>query len=76
MYQNAKPEPDPYLKGMVKFNAKPSECVVIEDSARGLKSAITAEIDCIIINNSFTKTHNFTGAKVIINSIVDLLNIL
>ncbi len=75
-YQKAKPEPDPYLKGMQKFNALSKECVVIEDSARGLKSAIATGIDCIIIKNNFTKSHDFTGAKQIVDSIEYLLDML
>jgi HAD superfamily hydrolase (TIGR01509 family) len=71
-YKNAKPSPDPYLAGMKKFNAPPEECIVIEDSARGLKSALNANIDCIIIKNEFTKSHNFSGAKKIIDAITNL----
>jgi len=73
-YQKAKPEPEPYLKGMEIFNALPEECVINEDSARGLKSAIAAGIDCIIIKNGFTKSHDFTGAKLIVDKIEDLLD--
>ena len=57
---------------MIKFNGKPSECIVIEDSARELKSAIAAGIDCIIIKNDFTVSHDFSGAKCIINEIIEL----
>ena len=71
-YKRSKPQPDPYLSGMKKFNAKPSECIIIEDSARGLKSAIAAGIDCIIIKNEFTVSHDFNGAKCIINKIDEL----
>ena len=71
-YERSKPHPDPYLSGMTKFNAKPSECIIIEDSARGLKSAIAAGIDCIIIENDFTAGHDFYGAKCIINNIDEL----
>ena len=71
-YERSKPHPDPYLSGMNKFNAKPSECIIIEDSARGLKSAIAAGIDCIIIKNDFTVSHDFNGAKCIINKIEEL----
>jgi HAD superfamily hydrolase (TIGR01509 family) len=75
-YENAKPEPDPYIAGMNKFNALPDECVVIEDNARGLKSALAAGIDCIIINSGFTESHDFTGAAMIVKSIRELLEVL
>ena len=75
-YPKSKPAPDPYLAGMKKFNAQPEECVVVEDSARGLKAAIAAGIDCIVVRNKFTESHDFTGAKMIINSIKDLPGVL
>ena len=71
-YEKSKPYPDPYLSGMNKFNANPNECIIIEDSARGLKSAIAAGIDCIIIKNNFTVSHDFTGAYCIIDNIAEL----
>ncbi len=71
-YPKHKPHPDPYLAGMEKFKATRDETIVIEDSQRGLTSALAAEIDCIIIKNEFTKTQDFTGAQVVMNSILDL----
>ena len=38
------------------------ETVVIEDSARGLKSAIAAGIDCIVVANEFTAAHDLSEA--------------
>ena len=75
-YERAKPYPDPYLAGMHKYHALPDECIIIEDSARGLKSALSAGIDCIIIKHDFTKTHDFTGAKSIISNIEELPSVL
>jgi beta-phosphoglucomutase len=39
---NLKPEPEPYLLAMQRLNVKPSNCIAIEDSATGSKSAIRA----------------------------------
>lgn len=75
-YPRAKPFPDPYLKGLELFNARPEQAVVIEDSERGLKSALAAGIDCIIVRNEFTKTHDFTGASLIVDHITDLPRVL
>ncbi|RXK00322.1 HAD family hydrolase [Arcobacter sp. CECT 8986] len=75
-YERAKPYPDPYLAGLKKFNAKPSEAVVVEDSQRGLDSAFRANIDCIIVKNEFTKSHNFDKAKHFINKFEDLKELL
>jgi HAD superfamily hydrolase (TIGR01509 family) len=75
-YSEAKPHPVPYLTALQRFGAMPEEALVVEDSGRGLKSAIAAGIDCIIIENAFTLSHDFTGAKMILKSLNDLMNIL
>ncbi len=61
-YERAKPHPEPYLRGLQRFGATAAETVVIEDSARGLKSAIAAGIDCIVVANEFTATHDLSKA--------------
>ena len=61
-YERAKPHPEPYLKGLQRFGATAAETVVIEDSARGLKSAIAAGIDCIVVANEFTASHDLSEA--------------
>ena len=61
-YEQAKPHPEPYLRGLQRFGATADETVVIEDSARGLKSAVAAGIDCIVVANEFTATHDLSDA--------------
>ena len=61
-YERAKPHPEPYLRGLERFGATAAETVVIEDSARGLKSAIAAGIDCIVVANEFTAAHDLSRA--------------
>lgn len=61
-YERKKPHPEPYLRGLQRFGAAPEEAVVIEDSARGLKSALAAGIDCIVVANEFTAAHDFSEA--------------
>ena len=75
-YPRSKPHPDPYLAGMKKFNATKDECIIIEDSQRGLNSAVNAAIECVIVGNEFTKTHNFSKATYKIQSIKDLPTLL
>ena len=61
-YERAKPHPAPYLRGLERFGAAAAETVVIEDSARGLKSAVAAGIDCIVVANEFTAAHDLSKA--------------
>ena len=75
-YKRAKPYPDPYLAGLKKFNAKVEETIVVEDSQRGLTSAYNANIECAIVHNEFTKTHDFSNASYFINKLDELENLL
>jgi len=75
-YPRSKPYPDPYLKGLERFKAKKSETIIVEDSQRGLESAYAAEIDCVIVDNHFTRTHDFSKAKHFINSLEELETVL
>ncbi len=61
-YERAKPHPEPYLRGLERFGATAAETVIIEDSARGLKSATAAGIDCIVVANEFTAAHDLSKA--------------
>ena len=61
-YERAKPHPEPYLRGLQRFGATAAETVIIEDSARGLKSALAASIDCIVVANEFTAAHDLSKA--------------
>ncbi|MCT7547192.1 HAD family phosphatase [Aliarcobacter butzleri] len=75
-YAKAKPNPEPYLKGLEKFGAKNEETIVVEDSQRGLISAVNAEIDCAIVKNKFTITQDFSKAKYFLETIEELEAIL
>lgn len=75
-YPRSKPFADPYLAAMKKFNARRDECIIIEDSQRGLQSAVNAEIQCVIVKNEFTATHDFSQANYKIDSLKCLENLL
>ena len=61
-YKRSKPHPDPYLKGLGIFKAQKQEAIIVEDSQRGLCSAVNAGIDCVIVHNHFTASHDFSKA--------------
>lgn len=75
-YLNSKPDPEPYLYGLEKLGAKKSDTLVIEDSQRGLSSARAAGIDCAMIHNDFTASHDFSGAKYFLKSLQELPDLL
>ena len=75
-YDKAKPHPEPYLTGLKRLGAAKEETLVVEDSSRGLNSAVAAGIDCAIVHNDFTKSHDFTQATYRIQSLSELKNII
>jgi len=75
-YQHAKPHPEPYLAGLQRFGATKEETLVVEDSSRGLNSAVAAGIDCVIVYNDFTKTHDFSEATYRIDALIELKDII
>jgi HAD superfamily hydrolase (TIGR01509 family) len=71
-YENAKPDPEPYLTGLSRFGATKEETLVVEDSSRGLNSALAAGIDCVIVYNDFTKAHDFSQASYRVDTLSEL----
>jgi HAD superfamily hydrolase (TIGR01509 family) len=74
-YQLAKPHPEPYLTGLRRFGATPAETVVVEDSSRGLSSAVAAGIDCVVVRNDFTQRQDFSRASHRIETLMELKDI-
>ena len=67
-----KPHPEPYLKAIELAGFPPEECLVIEDSPRGLAAAVSAGIRCIVIPSKFTSGRHFAGAYRILSSVKEL----
>ena len=62
-YQNSKPDPEPYVLALSRFGIEPSKALVIEDSERGLRSAVAAGIHCAAVYHPFTADQDFTKAR-------------
>jgi len=75
-YELAKPHPEPYLTGLKRLGATKEETLVVEDSSRGLNSAVAAGIDCAIVYNDFTKAHDFAQAKYRIQTLTELKDVI
>ncbi|KQR17876.1 HAD family phosphatase [Cellulomonas sp. Leaf334] len=74
-YTRAKPDPDPYLTALRRFGADQDEALVVEDSSRGLRSAVAAGIDCAVVENEFTRSQDFSQATHRIRSLAELKGI-
>lgn len=71
-YAKSKPAPDPYLKALELSGFKKEECVVIEDSERGLRAALAAGLKCFVIPTNLTKQSDFSGAEIILDKITEV----
>ena len=75
-YLHAKPNPEPYLTGLKRFGATKEEALVVEDSSRGLRSAVAAGVDCAIVHNDFTRGDDFSAATYRIATLIELKDII
>ena len=71
-YEREKPAPDSFLRACALIGEKPSSCLVIEDSHKGLTAARAAGIPCVVVPNDYTRAADFTGAAAILTSLADL----
>ena len=69
--KNYKPHPETYLKCVEKLQLPKEECIAIEDSPPGVKSAKTAGLTCVAVSYTFTKDE-LDEANKIVNSLDQL----
>jgi HAD superfamily hydrolase (TIGR01509 family) len=74
-YEHPKPHPEPYVTGLTRFRAAREETLIVEDSLRGLNSAVAAGIDCAIVHNDFTAAHDFSQARYRLRQLSELVDI-
>jgi beta-phosphoglucomutase-like phosphatase (HAD superfamily) len=74
-YTHSKPHPEPYLTGLERLGATRDQTLVVEDSARGLSSAVAAGIDCAVVDNDFTRPQDFSRATYRIETLSELKDI-
>jgi HAD superfamily hydrolase (TIGR01509 family) len=72
-YKNSKPHPEPYLKALERSGCRRDECLVIEDSERGLIAAREAGLRCIVVPSELTRGQSFDGAYKVLDRLTDLL---
>ncbi|MBF5043306.1 HAD family phosphatase [Aggregicoccus sp. 17bor-14] len=71
-YAESKPHPEPYLAAVARFGARPEECLVIEDSRRGLLSARAAGLRCWVLPSPLTAQSSFDEADRRFSSLAEL----
>ena len=73
-YKHTKPHPEPYLTAMARHSLRPEECIVVEDSERGLAAAMAAGLPCLIVLSEWTKDGDFRNARKVLGSIWEVPN--
>lgn len=68
-YEHSKPHPEPYVMAMKRHGLRPSECIVVEDSERGLAAARAAGLSCLVVRSEWTAGSQFPGACKVLESI-------
>ncbi len=71
-YTFSKPHPEPYLTALARSGLSKDDCMVIEDSERGLRAALRAGLRCLITPGELTCHSDFPGAFRVLKSIRDL----
>jgi len=64
-----KPSPAVYQYALANLGLKPENCIVIEDTSNGNRSALAAGIQTVISTHPLTVDEDFTGASLIIDQL-------
>jgi HAD superfamily hydrolase (TIGR01509 family) len=70
--KRGKPFPDIFLKAAKNLGVKPVQCVVLEDAEAGVVAGKRAGMQVIAVPNQYTKSHNFSKADLIVNSLENI----
>lgn len=71
-YARHKPHPDPYLDAATRLGVDPSRCLVVEDSERGLASAVAAGMRCIVLPNPLAVDADLDAAHRVLNGVSEV----
>jgi len=66
-----KPSPIVYQFAMAELGLIPEECIAVEDTSNGNRSAIAAGMKTVITTHSFTSDDDFNGASLVLNQLGD-----
>jgi HAD superfamily hydrolase (TIGR01509 family) len=67
-----KPAPDIYIWVLDKLRLASSDCIALEDSYNGLRSALAAGIKTYVTTNPYTHKQDFTGAAGVLDDLSNL----
>jgi HAD superfamily hydrolase (TIGR01509 family) len=68
-YAESKPHPEPYLRALERLGLAAGDCLVIEDSERGLTAAKAAGLRCWVVPSHLTRGSSFTAADRVLDDL-------
>jgi HAD superfamily hydrolase (TIGR01509 family) len=68
----SKPHPEIFIKAAELSGKRPSECLVIEDSANGITAAKAAGIYCVGYNSLHSKYQDYSEADLVVTNFEDI----
>ena len=71
-YRHSKPNPEPYLTTISRYGLDAKDCIVVEDSERGLAAATAAGLECMIVRTEWSKDGDFQKASKVLGNIRDV----
>jgi len=66
---NKKPSPAVYQYALANLGLKPENCVALEDTCNGNRSALTAGIKTVITTHPLTVDEDFSGASLVVDQL-------
>ena len=65
-----KPAPDIYTWAMEQLNLKPEQCLALEDSYNGLRSALSSGVRSVVVTvNGYTVDESFDNASLVVDQL-------
>jgi HAD superfamily hydrolase (TIGR01509 family) len=60
-----KPDPAVYIDVLGRLGVPPGRAVALEDSSNGLRAALAAGMECVVVTNEYTRDQEFSGAAAV-----------
>lgn len=69
--RRGKPHPDVFIRAAELCGRKPADCLVIEDSANGVRAALAAGMKCVGFVNESAGRQDLSGADLVVRNFGD-----
>lgn len=75
-YTRFKPDPQPYQMGLERLGLPADECIVIEDTERGLESARAAGLRCLLLPSPMAGKRDYPRAHHVLGDVREIPDVL